>query len=391
MILLLVGSGFLKKEKANPGFEDQWSGYVVFNYTMVDNGDVTEGPSRSQWKKSRDATMFIQVTNNKGLASVRESLANWEQVTVTYASGPPTVQIKKSNGSGGGSGDVTVWVEMNHETGKYWLKMDGPDYEVQRVDSLIQTSLGTTIIQSGANSTAEQPGFPVDAPDQPIGNSPNEVSGRYVIMSNRTHYVVVSWDLKKTGKSQIQGTHNPKNQNPNSNPNSNPNQNPRSNSNSNSGQNSGSNQGHQNNFDFVELIVTPENYDAWLPAEGGGKLKVSLEVRSKNGAQPLSRAVSFELALLSTSIDGSTSTAASGLPDLRFLSQKNAVLSNQDQLMTMTCADGRTGEFFIDSHHSSASTTLVAMAILADGRRIKGNLLKSGGLTEIPIPKTITQ
>ena len=110
MILLLVGSGFLKKEKADPGFEDQWSGYVVFNYTMVDNGDVTEGPSRSQWKKSRDATMFIQVTNNKGLASVRESLANWEQVTVTYASGPPTVQIKKSNGSGGGSGDVTVWV-----------------------------------------------------------------------------------------------------------------------------------------------------------------------------------------------------------------------------------------------------------------------------------------
>jgi hypothetical protein len=210
-------------------------------------------------------------------------------------------------------------------------------------------------------------------------------------MSNRTHYVVVSWDLKKTGKSQIQGTHNPKNQNPNSNPNSNPNQNPRSNSNSNSGQNSGSNQGHQNNFDFVELIVTPENYDAWLPAEGGGKLKVSLEVRSKNAAQPSSRAVSFELALFSTSIGGSTSTATSGLPDLRFLSQTNAVLSNQDQLMTMPCADGRTGESFIGSYHPSASTTLVAIAILADGRRIKGNLLKSGGLTEIPIPKTITQ
>ena len=45
LTLLLCGSGFLKKEKADPGFEDQWSGYVVFTYTMVDNGDVTEGPS----------------------------------------------------------------------------------------------------------------------------------------------------------------------------------------------------------------------------------------------------------------------------------------------------------------------------------------------------------
>jgi hypothetical protein len=391
MTLLLLGSGFLKKEKTNPGFEDQWSGYVVFTYTMVDKGDVTEGPSRSKWDKSKDATMFIRVTNNKGSADVKEVFSNWEQTTVTYPSGPPTIQTKKSHGSGGGSGDVAVWVEMNNETGKYWLKTDGPDYEVQKEDSLIQNSLGTTIIQSGNNYSAQQPGFPVDAPDQPIGNSPNEVKGRYVIMSSRTHYVVVSWDLKKTGKSQMQGTHNPKNQNPNSNPNSNPNQNSGSSSGSNSGQNSGSNQGHQNNFDFVELIVSPENYDAWLPAAEGGKLKVSLEVRSKNGAQSSSRAVSFELALFSTSIGGSTSTAASGLPDLRFLPQTNAVLSNQDQLMTMTCADGRTGEFFIDSHHSSASTTLVAMAILADGKRIKGNLLKSGGPTEIPIPKTITQ
>ena len=208
-------------------------------------------------------------------------------------------------------------------------------------------------------------------------------------MSSRTHFVVVSWDLKKSGKSQIQGTRNPKNQN--SNPNSNPNQNSGSNSGTNSGQNSGSNQGHQNNFDFVELIVTPENYYDWVPPQGGGKLKVSLEVRGKNGALPSSRAVGFELALFSTSIGGSASTGASGSPDLRFLSQTNAVLSNQDQFMTMPCTDGRTGESFIGCYHPSASTTLVAMAILADGRRIKGHLLKSGGPTEIPIPKTITQ
>ena len=389
MILLLVGSGFLKKEKAHPGFEDQWSGYVVFTYTMVDKGDVTEGPSRDQWNKSRDATMFIRVTNNKGSADVKETLSNWEKTTVTYQSGPPYVKIQKSNGSGGGSGDVAVWVEMDHETGKYWLKTDGPSYNVQRTDSFTQTALGVTT-SSGDNYSAEEPGFPVDAPDQLIGNSPNEVKGRYVIISNRTHYVVVSWDLKKTGKSQIQGTHNPKNQNPNSNPNSNPNQNSGSNSGSNSGQNSGSNQGQQQHFDFVELIVSPENYDGWLP-KGGSKLKVSLEVRGKNAGQPSSRAVGFELALFSTSIGGSTSTATSGSPDLRFLPQTNAVLSNQDQFIAMTCADGRTGESFIGAYYPSASTTLVAIAILADGRRIKGNLLTTGGPTEIPIPKTITQ
>src|SRR5690348_7399042 len=116
-IILLCGTGFLKKEKADPGFEDLWSGYIVFTYTMVDKGEVTEGPSRSQWDKTKDATMFIQVTNNKGTASVQESLSSWEKNTITYASGPPTIQIIKSSESGSGTGDVAVWVEMDHETG----------------------------------------------------------------------------------------------------------------------------------------------------------------------------------------------------------------------------------------------------------------------------------
>ena len=134
------------------------------------------------------------------------------------------------------------------------------------------------------------------------------------------------------------------------------------------------------------MIVTPESYYNWLPKEGG-KLKISLEVKSKNVGQGSSRVVSFDLALLSTSISGSTSSAATGPPDLRFLSQLNAALSNQDQLMSFPCTDGRTGELFLGSYNSSASTTLVAFVILADGRWVKGNLLKSGGITEIPIPK----
>src|SRR5262245_32854689 len=99
-IILLCASGFLKKEKADSRFEDLWSGYVIFTYTMVDKGDVIEGPSRLQWDNTKDATMFIQVTNNKGRASVRENLATWQQNTVTYASGPPSIQIQKSSESG---------------------------------------------------------------------------------------------------------------------------------------------------------------------------------------------------------------------------------------------------------------------------------------------------
>jgi hypothetical protein len=379
-IILSCGSGFLKKEKADSRFEDLWSGYIVFNHTMVSKGDVTEGPSRSQWDKSRDATMFIQVTNNKGTASVKDAQSSWEQVTVTYASGPPSVQIKKSNGSGSGKGDVAVWVEMDPDMKKYWLKTDGPSYNIQGVDSFIQTALGMTT-QTGDNFSNEQPGFAIDAPDQPVGIDPNEVKGRYVIIQNSTHYVVVSWDLKKS-KYQKQPPGNPKNQNSNSNP--------TQNSGSNSGQNSGSNQNPQR-CDSVEMIVTPETYYDWLPKKGGDKLKTSLEVRCKGPVQSIFKAVSFELALFSTSIGSITSTTATGSPDIRFLPQTNAVLSNQDQFMTMPCIDGRTGEFVIGSYDKSASTTLVGFAILSDGRRIKGNLLKSDGITEIPIPKTTSK
>src|SRR4051812_45601672 len=99
MILLLFGPGFLKKEKVHSGFEDKWSGYVVFTFTKVDKGDVTEGPSRTRWNKTRDATMFIRVTNNKGWADVKDVVSNWEKTTVTEHNAPPSEQTIKSNAS----------------------------------------------------------------------------------------------------------------------------------------------------------------------------------------------------------------------------------------------------------------------------------------------------
>jgi hypothetical protein len=394
--LLLCGGSFLKKEKTKVIYEDQWSGDIYFSYTMVDQGKMQEDKSKSEWKNFRDASMYIHINNNKGRAYVTDVLSKWQRITVEERNAG-SVQTTKHSEVGGGSGDIVVWVEMNRETGKYWLKTDGPDYSVQEEDSLIQTFAGTKIIESGGTGTMEKNGFPIDAPDQPIGNNPNEVKGSYVIFSSRTHHVTVSWDLKKTVRSQ--GQIKPKTQNSNSNPNSNQNSNPNSNSssNSNSNPNSNPNQTQQDQRSLEELIVTPEHYEDFLPTAGnnmtvpGNTMKISLELRGINGTPLTSRAVNFELRLFSTTSGGVTSNTGTDPPDLRFQSQNSAVISEEGQFVTMPCIDGRTGSALIGSYHQPASTILVAVAILQDGRRIKGNLLKSGGPTEIPIPKTITQ
>ena len=61
-------------------------------------------------------------------------------------------------------------------------------------------------------------------------------------------------------------------------------------------------------------------------------------------------------------------------------------LSEDGQLIKVQCTDGFTGEVIIGSYHDRGSAILVADAILNNGMRIKGNLLESGGPTEIPIP-----
>ena len=229
LFTLLCWNSFLKKESAGHVYVDQWTGYVHYSYTMIDKGDRDEAGSKTEWNSLRDASMFIRVNNNIGWAHVNDRLSRWQRTTITEQNAQPSIQIIKSAEVGEGSGSITVSVDMDNETGKYWLKMDGPRYPVHKVDSMIQTFAGTPIVQSGSGSF-----------------------------------------------------------------------------------------------------------------------------------------------------------------DIRLLPQINAEISNKDQFMTMPCTNGRTGEFAIGPYHRSASTTLVAIAVLEDGRRIKGNLLRSGGITEIPIPKTNT-
>jgi hypothetical protein len=150
----------------------------------------------------------------------------------------------------------------------------------------------------------------------------------------------------------------------------------------------------------VELIITPEDYDIWLPEPGrnertaGTFMKVSLKLRGVNGTTTTKKAKSFELRLSNTSTEpgmtinfpvNSTNTS----PDLRFMPQVNAViLDTTSQTMKIICQpSSQTGEFKVGSFDGGGWTVLNAEAILDDNTRVLGRFLVSNGETDIRIPK----
>lgn len=148
----------------------------------------------------------------------------------------------------------------------------------------------------------------------------------------------------------------------------------------------------------AELIVTPQNYDNWLPEPGrdeltkGSVINISLQLFGRNGQPPTLKAKSFELRLSNTSTEpGITLNAPlvpnNTLPDLRFLPQANTVISASFQFAQVNCSNGVSGEISIGAFDGGGYTTLTAVAILEDKSRMEGHLLITGGETEILIPK----
>ena len=149
----------------------------------------------------------------------------------------------------------------------------------------------------------------------------------------------------------------------------------------------------------AELIVTPSNYDNWLPEPGidesttGSVINILLKVQGKNGRPLSAKTKAFELRLSNTSretgitLNAPKNPSANQLPDLRFLTQADASVSEEDQLIKIPCHDDSTGKVTIGSFDGGGWTTLTAIAILEDGTQIKGSLLVSGGEQEIRIPK----
>ena len=151
----------------------------------------------------------------------------------------------------------------------------------------------------------------------------------------------------------------------------------------------------------VELIVTPQDYDNWLPIPGADEstpgpkmMSVTLELKDKKNHQPASeKAKEFRLRLSNTSkergitINMPLSPAAQQLPDLRFQPQTGAVITEEGQVMTIYCPAGcLTANFKIASYDGGGWTTLAAVAVLQTDS-IKGELLEPGGDENILIPK----
>ena len=148
----------------------------------------------------------------------------------------------------------------------------------------------------------------------------------------------------------------------------------------------------------AQLIVTPDNYDTWLPEPGrnefmqGSVMKVSLKLFGANGQAPTVKAKSFEVRLLNTSNEPGTTinfplAPQDQLPDLRFLPQANTTITEEFQFAQIQSANGTTAEISIAAYDGGAYTILTAQALLEDNTRLEGHLLISGGPTEVLIPK----
>ncbi|MEP6617516.1 MAG: hypothetical protein ABJA57_13090 [Ginsengibacter sp.] len=151
----------------------------------------------------------------------------------------------------------------------------------------------------------------------------------------------------------------------------------------------------------VELIVTPKDYDNWLPEPGmnemmkGKVMTIDLKLQGKNGKPLKVKAESFELHLSNTSIEpGITinypiTPDPKQLPDLRFILLPNIESIDEDQFVSTGSPDGTTGKAFIASYDGGGWATLNVEAILKDKNKthIKGHLLVSGGDVDILIPK----
>ena len=150
----------------------------------------------------------------------------------------------------------------------------------------------------------------------------------------------------------------------------------------------------------VELIVTPDDYDRWLPEPGKDELQVGsvmnilLKLQKRGGGTTTKKAKAFELHLSNTSkepgitINFPVETLPDPMFDLRFEKQTNGVVAPDFQTLHISCPGGcQTANAKIGSYDGGGWTVLTVEAILQDNSRIQGRLLVSGGELDIRIPK----
>ena len=148
----------------------------------------------------------------------------------------------------------------------------------------------------------------------------------------------------------------------------------------------------------VELIVTPQDYINWLPLpgkserEGGSTLPIRLKIKGKGGQEPTLKVKQFELELQNTSKEPGIAInypkiVSEPLFDLSFKKSNGASVTNEGQSAIIQSSDGVTGNVEIESFDGGGYATLIATAVLEGGFRVRGQLEKPGGTTQILLPK----
>ena len=195
----LVISFFMNKEKHTAEPEEDWVGSITYSLMYNNEGDTIEQDVRSEWKFYQRTDMLIIVKGkNKGVGHITNKIDNWQRITSPFVKEMKSIQITTAKEKGEGQGEVEVWVEMDKQAGTYWIKTDGPEYDVER-----KARIWSNIIEMGGGDQPEgvsqysNPGVPITIPDQKIGKNPNVLTGAYVIYSDKTKRVLVSWSLRK--------------------------------------------------------------------------------------------------------------------------------------------------------------------------------------------------
>ena len=148
----------------------------------------------------------------------------------------------------------------------------------------------------------------------------------------------------------------------------------------------------------VELLVTPENYDQWLPSPGstvneaGSGLAVALKLQAKGGGEPKIKAKYFEAELHGTSTEPGSAmnfpvTGANKDFDLAFQTHGDNEATDKGQRQRIKAESGTSGALLINAFDGGAFGNLIVYAVLENGKRIRGKLSGNEDASDILIPK----
>lgn len=329
--------------KSNSG----WSGSITFisrnSETVAGNynGDrYIEGDFLSETR------MDAAFENETGSATHRNKLYRRNLVRDRISSVYTHELITTERGSSEGTGSSVLSISINEEDKTYSIEATVPQAKGSRsVTYSCRGCLGLPAAQQ-SESSAEETMILVE--DQPMGNNPHVLSGEIREQTDENgvgSLLLIQWTF-------VRGP-----------------------------------------ID-AELIVTPVNYNEWLPVPGnsetecGSELKLMFEIRPKGSKELKLKGKYFNVDLHNTSKEPGIALNAPLKPIVpsSFDLKLNGSSENKGQSLNVVCEDGKTGIATVCAYDGGAHSELMVTAVLEGGIRLQGRLLKPDGPTTILLP-----